>query len=120
MRILYLSSQNLNNFIIKSALTMKINIQSLKFTAKQELKDFVNEKVGKLSRFDDKIISADVTLELDTANKIDNKICDIRLIVPGYDDFVKKNAVTFEEAVSSAVETLQTVLQRKKAQAKSL
>lgn len=99
---------------------MKINLQSLKFTAKQELKDFVNDKVGKLSRFDDKIISADVTLELDTANKLDNKICDIRLNVPGYDDYVKKHATTFEEAILNAVETLQTILQRKKVQAKSL
>lgn len=99
---------------------MKINIQSLKFTAKQELKDFVNDKVAKLSRFDDKIISADVTLELDTANTIENKMCDIRLNVPGYDDFVKKNAATFEEAVLNCVDTLQTILQRKKAQAKSL
>jgi len=96
---------------------MKINIQSLKFTAKEELKDFVNEKVGKLSRFDDKIISADVTLQVDKSNKIENKVCDIRLIVPGYDDFVKKNAATFEEAILNAVDTLQTILQRKKAQA---
>ncbi|HEY5370392.1 MAG TPA: HPF/RaiA family ribosome-associated protein [Hanamia sp.] len=99
---------------------MKISIQSLKFTAKEELKDFVNEKVGKLSRFDDKIISADVTLQVDKSNKIENKVCDIRLIVPGYDDFVKKNAATFEEAVLNAVETLQTILQRKKAQAKGI
>lgn len=99
---------------------MKINIQSLKFTAKEELIGFVHEKVGKLSRFDDKIISADVTLELDTANKIENKICEVRLIVPGYDDFVKKSGATFEEAVLTAVDTLQTILQRKKAQAKSI
>jgi putative sigma-54 modulation protein len=97
---------------------MKINIQSLKFTAKDELKDFVNEKVGKLSRFDDKIISADVTLLVDKSTRIENKVCDIRLIVPGYDDFVKKNAATFEEAILTAVDTLQTILQRKKAQTK--
>lgn len=97
---------------------MKINIQSLKFTAKDELKDFVNEKVGRLSRFDDKIISADVTLQVDKSTRIENKVCDIRLIVPGYDDFVKKNAATFEEAVLTAVDTLQTILQKKKAQTK--
>jgi ribosomal subunit interface protein len=96
---------------------MKINIQSLKFTAKEKLLDFVNEKVSKLSRFDDRIISVDVTLQLDTANTAENKICDIRLNVPGNDDFVKKNAATFEEAVLNAVDTLQTILQRKKAQA---
>ncbi len=97
---------------------MKINIQSLKFTAKDELKDFVNEKVGRLSRFDDKIISADVTLQVDKSTRIENKVCDIRLIVPGYDDLVKKNAATFEEAVLTAVDTLQTILQKKKAQTK--
>jgi hypothetical protein len=37
--------------------------------------------------------------------------------VPGNDDFVKKNAVTFEEAIMSAVLTLQTILQRKKEKA---
>lgn len=93
---------------------MKINFKSLKFRAKKELKEFVNEKVSKLSRYDDKIISADVTLLLDTANVVENKICEIRLIVPGNDDFVKKNAATFEEAVLNSVVTLQKVLERKK------
>lgn len=96
---------------------MKINLKSLKFRAKKELKDFVKEKVSKLSRFDDKIISADVTLLLDTATVPENKICEIRLVVPGNDDFVKKNANTFEAAVLDSVDTLQKVLQRKKTRA---
>ncbi|HET7118344.1 MAG TPA: HPF/RaiA family ribosome-associated protein [Hanamia sp.] len=96
---------------------MKINIKALKFRAKKELKDYVIEKVSKLSRFDERIISADVTLTLDGANIPENKICDIRLVVPGNDEFVKKNAVTFEEAILSSVDVLQKVLQRKKVQA---
>jgi ribosomal subunit interface protein len=96
---------------------MKINLQTLKFKPKEELVQFVNEKVGKLSRFDDKIISAEVTLTADSANVPENKICDIRLIVPGNDDFVKKNAATFEEAIQTCVDILQKVLQRKKDQA---
>ena len=96
---------------------MKINLQTLKFKAKPELVSFVNEKVGKLSRYDDKIISADVTLSIDSANVPENKICDIRLIVPGNDDFVKKNAATFEEAIQNCVDILQKVLHRKKDQA---
>jgi ribosomal subunit interface protein len=95
---------------------MKINLQTLKFKAKQDLTDFVNEKVGKLSRYDDKIISADVTLSLDGAAVPENKICDIRLIVPGNDDFVKKNAESFEEAIQNCVDALQKILQRKKVQ----
>lgn len=96
---------------------MKINIKTLKFRAKKGLKDYVIEKVNKLSRFDDRIMSAEVTLSLDAANIPENKICEIRLIVPGYDDFVKKNAVTFEEAILTSVDVLQKILHRKKVQA---
>ncbi len=96
---------------------MKINIKTLKFRAKKELKDYVTEKVSKLSRFDERIISAEVTLTMEGANIPENKICEIRLVIPGYDDFVKKNGATFEEAVHTSVEVLQKVLQRKKVQA---
>ncbi|MEO6135819.1 MAG: HPF/RaiA family ribosome-associated protein [Ginsengibacter sp.] len=96
---------------------MKINLKSLKFTAKEELKEFVQEKVSKLSRFNDKIISAEVTLFLEDTKLPDNKVCEIKLVVPGNDDFVKKTAVSFEEAILSSVETMQTILQRKKERA---
>ncbi len=92
---------------------MKINLQTLKFDANQELKDFVNDKVGKLSHFDDKIISVDVTLSIN-GDSVENKVCDIRLVVPGYDDFVKKDAATFEEAILHSVEALKKILRRKK------
>jgi len=93
---------------------MKINLQSLHFKASDNLKEFVEEKVGRLSRYDDKIISADVTLFSDDGKNIDNKFCEIRLVVPGYDDFVKKNAASYEEATSEAVEVLQKIIRRKK------
>jgi ribosomal subunit interface protein len=96
---------------------MKINLKSLKFRAKKELKEFVKEKVSKLSRYDDKIISADVTLLIDAAAVPENKVCEIRLIVPGNDDFVKRSADTFEGAVLDSVVTLQNVLKRKKSRA---
>lgn len=94
---------------------MTINLQSLKFKASKHLKEFADEKVTKLLRFDEKIISADVTLTLDSANIPENKICEIKLVVPGYDDFVSKNATTFEEAIQDCVSALQNILQRKKA-----
>ncbi|MDQ2863310.1 MAG: HPF/RaiA family ribosome-associated protein [Bacteroidota bacterium] len=93
---------------------MKINLQSLHFKASDNIKEFVEDKVGKLSHFDDKILSADVTLFSDDGKSIDNKVCEIRLVVPGYDDFVKRNAGSFEEAIADAVETLQKILRRKK------
>lgn len=96
---------------------MKINLKALKFNAKPNLKEFVEEKVSKLSRFDDKIISADVTLFSEDPKITENKICEIRLIVPGNDDFVKKSAGSFEEAILITVDTLQNILQRKKERA---
>ena len=59
---------------------MQINLQTLKFDAKQQLNDYVNEKVGKLSQYDDKIIRAEVTLALD-GDIVENKVCEIRLVV---------------------------------------
>ncbi len=92
---------------------MKINLQTLNFKPSEQLVTFVNDKVNKLARFDDSIISAEVVLTLD-GNSVDNKVCDIRLVVPGNDDFVKRNAVSFEEAIASCVEILQKVLTEKK------
>ncbi|MBN9350462.1 MAG: ribosome-associated translation inhibitor RaiA [Chitinophagaceae bacterium] len=93
---------------------MKINLQCLKFTAKDRLRDFVNEKVSKLEKFDDRILSAEVTLSVQDGKHVDNKACDIRLVVPGNDLIVKRSAVTFQEAILIAVETLQETLKRKK------
>jgi ribosomal subunit interface protein len=93
---------------------MKINLQSLHFKASDQLKEFVDEKVGKLFRLNENILSAEVTLFADDIKIKSNKVCEIRLVVPGYDDFVKRNAGSFEEAVLNAVEALQKILKRKK------
>ena len=93
---------------------MKINLQSVHFKAGEQLKEFVDEKVSKLVHFDENILSADVTLVANDIKIQNNKTCEIRLVVPGYDDFVKKEAASFEEAIADAVETLQKILRRKK------
>ena len=93
---------------------MKINLQSLHFTASDQLKQFVNDKVSKLDNFYEKIISADVTLFAEDVKIKENKTCEIRLVVPGNDDFVKKSAESFEAAILTSVETLQKILRRKK------
>ena len=93
---------------------MKINLQSLHFKAGKQLKEFVDEKVGKLFHLNEEILSAEVTLIADDIKIKSNKVCEIRLIVPGYDDFVKRDAESFEEAVLNAVEALQKILRRKK------
>jgi ribosome-associated translation inhibitor RaiA len=94
---------------------MKINLQSLHFKASGQLKEFVDEKVGKLAHISDEILSAEVVLIANDIKITNNKVCEIRLIVPGNDDFVKKEAASFEEAILDAVEVLQKILKQKKA-----
>jgi putative sigma-54 modulation protein len=93
---------------------MEINIQSLHFTANQNLLDFVNEKINKLAGNSSLVESVDVILKVDNSNDMDNKICEIKLLVPGNDLFAKRNARSFEEATSEVVAALQNQLEKLK------
>jgi putative sigma-54 modulation protein len=87
----------------------------LGFSAKQELTNFINEKVGKLSQFYDKIISSEVCLCAEKLDTKENKLCDIRLIIPGKDLFVCARCKTFEEAIVQSVDGLVKQMEKKKA-----
>jgi ribosomal subunit interface protein len=93
---------------------MNIKIKTLGFTAKQELTEFVHEKVGKLSQFYDKIISSEVCLCAEKSDTKENKLCDIRLIIPGNDLLASAQCKTFEEAVAQAVDVLVKQIEKKK------
>jgi ribosome-associated translation inhibitor RaiA len=80
-------------------------IQSLGFKAKAELEDFITEKLQGI-KFD-KIIKTEVTLFLGPDSDPANKVCEIRLHIPGNDLFAKRNAEYFEPAVNECVDVLQ-------------
>jgi putative sigma-54 modulation protein len=92
---------------------MNITIQSVNFKASDHLESFVNEKVGKLFNLSDTIIRADVTLREGASGDLQNKYCEIRLVVPGNDHFVKKNTDGYEKSTLEAVDTLQNILKKK-------
>lgn len=92
---------------------MDIIIQSLGFTAGEELETYVKEKLQKIERMDDKVIRARVTLQKGQS-VTDNHQCDIRLEIPGNDHFVQRAAGSFETATLDAVETLQKLIRRSK------
>ncbi len=93
---------------------MELIIQSPHFTIKHELNNFVAEAVNKLSLFYGKIESANVCLKLDKSDMTNNKVCEIRLAVPGNDLFAKKRNNTFEAATDEAVEALQHQIKKMK------
>lgn len=95
-------------------MAMKVNISSVHFDADQKLLNFIEEKVGKLETFYDKIIDSTVVLKIDKSSDKENKVAEIRLAVPGKDLFAKKQCKTFEEAVDAAVEALRRQVRKQK------
>ncbi len=85
---------------------MKINVSSVHFDADKKLLDFINKKVVKLQQFDERILGAEIILKLENNMDQGNKIAEIRLEVPGNDLFARRQAKTFEEAVTEAIEAL--------------
>lgn len=85
---------------------MKVIIQTPDVNAKQSLLDFVDEKVQKLGQFSERVIDARVTLRTDKSDNRENKICEIRVGIPGNDLFVSKQAASFEEATLDAVDAM--------------
>ena len=93
---------------------MNIKIKSLHFTPKQLLLDFVSKKVGKLSQFYERIIAGEVSLSTEKSHKKENKLCDIRLIIPGNDLLASTQCKTFEEAIDRSVDVLIKQIEKKK------
>lgn len=94
---------------------MKVTIQTLHFKADRKLEDFINGKLDKLGSVYENVIGSEVTLRLENVDDNNNKIADIRLIIPGYDLFASKQSKSFEEAADQAVEALRKQLTKRKA-----
>jgi len=93
---------------------MKINIQSPGIKINPQLYGFVQENVEKLFNYYSDLISIDITLRVSNSETKENKICDIRLVIPGNDILASAQCKTFEEAVLSVVEIIKVRLKRKK------
>ena len=93
---------------------MEIIITSLKFKARKKLETFIREKVRKLFHHDNKIIRANVVLRETENGNPENKLCEIRLVIPGNDHFVSKCTGMYEKSVLQAVGVLQNHLRRAK------
>lgn len=85
---------------------MDIKIQSIHFDADQKLLDFIRDKVSKLDTMHDNIVGAEVILRLDKSSDTENKVGEVKLLVPGADLFVKKQCKSFEEAIDSCCDAM--------------
>ncbi len=99
---------------------MEVTISSIHFKADVKLEDFIREKTAKLGKLFDGVIGCDVVLRLDSASNNENKIAEIRVMIPGNDLFAKKQSKSFEEAVDNAVDALRRQVRRHKEKLRGL
>lgn len=93
---------------------MKVNVHAVNFTVDRKLVDFVQERVTKLEKFYDKIVSTDVFLKVEKTSEKENKSVEVKIHVPGDDFMVKKQCKTFEEAIEISAESLERLLVKRK------
>ena len=85
---------------------MDFKVNTVHFTADEKLVEFIREKVKKLELMYDQIIASEVYLRLDKSDTNENKIAEVKLLIPGNELFAKKQCKSFEEAADSAVQAL--------------
>ena len=98
---------------------MKIGIQSIHFDADQKLLAFIQKKVNKLDQFFDEIIGGEVYLKLNNVTEDNNKIVEIKVMIPGSTLFAKEECKSFEEATDLTIEGLRKQIKKRKDKIKS-
>ena len=86
---------------------MEIAIHSIHFEVSQKLEDFIQKKVKRLTKFNDNLASANVTLKVVKPETAANKDASIKLLAPGKEFFAQEIADTFEAAVDICVTKLE-------------
>lgn len=93
---------------------MKVDVHAVNFTVDRKLVDFIQERMDKLEKYYDRVVSADIFLKVERTSDKENKAVEIKINVPGDDFLVKKQCKTFEEAVELSAESLERLLVKRK------
>ncbi|MDQ3142748.1 MAG: HPF/RaiA family ribosome-associated protein [Bacteroidota bacterium] len=93
---------------------MKAEFQSIAFTSKQELKSVICEKVHSLVHFYKDVIGCEIFLRFDNSHTRDNKVCKIKLAIPGNDLLATARSKTFDQATLKIVKALKRQIQNLK------
>jgi len=94
---------------------MNVQIQAIHFKADQKLRDFVSQKLEKLTTFHDRIVNAEVFLKLEKGGStVKDKVAEIKVHIPGSTLYAAETAKGFEESVDLAAESLRRQLKKHK------
>ena len=93
---------------------MKVSIHAVNFNVDGKLVGFVQERMDKLEKYYDKVVSSDVYLKVEKTSDKENKIVEVKINVPGDGFLVKKQCKTFEEALELSADSLERLLFKRK------
>lgn len=85
---------------------MKLTIQTPDLKATKRLIKFVKQRVAKITNDRDRILGEHVILKLDKSSTPEDKICELRLVIPGNDLFASRRGETFEEALTECIHAI--------------
>ncbi len=113
------------SFTLKSEENAKrqkqINMQvqvNAPFQVNDYLQDVIDEKIGKLKTYYDRILEADVYLKIGEKRHrhAEEQIVELRVNVPGHTFFAEEKSDQFEKAVAAAADKIRRQLLRHKRQ----
>lgn len=93
---------------------METKVHSIHFKVDQKLVNFIQERMDKLEHFNHKALGSEVFLRIDKDKEKENKIAEIKILLPGKELFAKKQSKSFEEAVDDATEALRKQILKEK------
>jgi len=93
---------------------MEIKVHAVGFKADAKLVEFSNAKVSKLAQFSDQIVTSEVFFRVDNTQSVENKVAEVKILVPGNELFAKKQSKSFEESIDLAVDALKKQIEKTK------
>ena len=93
---------------------MTINIQYVHMPTSDAMNELITNKLNKLGKKYYWILSADVFFKLENDSTGKNKLCEMKLEIPGPKLFAKSVETNFEKAASETLKDLERQLKKRK------
>lgn len=92
---------------------MRIDIETVGFEPEQDLLDYVDEKIKKLSRFFENITGIDVYLKSIHDDNAQTKVAEIKVFLPGPSIYAEYQTDTFYGAIDQVTEKVKKQLKKR-------
>ena len=67
-----------------------------------------------MTQFIDQIVTSEVFFKVDNTQSVENKVAEVKVLIPGSELFAKKQSKSFEESVDLAIDALKKQIEKAK------